>query len=165
MIDANLLQKETYFSYVQKKFTFHLMIFWVALMTNSGTWGLAIKRLKLTLSTLSASSQTCIPRDSNTSTQPRYLTGKVQVPARTAASSACHWCGRADSGGEPLRRRNDSRNERRSRSMPARGGDSAAPARARRNDARTDDFCNTNAITISTIYNRSPITLHFIIKR
>lgn len=84
-----------------------------------------------------------MPRDSNTSTQPRYFTGKVHVPTRTAASSACHWWGRADSGGEPpLRLRKDSRNERRRRSMPARGGDKAAPARARRKELRTDDFWN-----------------------
>ena len=102
------------------------------------------KKLKkiFTLKTLRASSQTCMPRDSKTSTHPRYLTGKVQVPARTAASSACHWCGRADSGGEPLRRLNDSRKERRRRSMPARGGDSAAPARARLKELRTEDFWN-----------------------
>lgn len=103
----------------------------------------------LTLSTLSASSQTCMPRDSKTSTHPRYLTGNVHVPALTAASSACHWCGRADSGGEPLRRRNDSRKDRRSRSMPARGGDSAPPARPRRKDARTDDFWNVIRETFS----------------
>lgn len=100
----------------------------------------AVNLTLLTLSTFKASSQTCMPRDSKTSTHPKYLTGKVQVPARTAASSACHWCGRADSGGDPLRLRNDSRNERRSRSMPARGGDSAEPARALRNEDRTDDF-------------------------
>lgn len=33
-----------------------------------------------TLSTFKASSHTCIPRESNTSTHPKYFTAKVQVP-------------------------------------------------------------------------------------
>lgn len=71
----------------------------------------------LTRSTFSASSHTCMPRDSNTSTQPRYLTANEHVDERTAWSSACHWCGLDDSGTRSLRRRKLSRNERRSRSI------------------------------------------------
>lgn len=72
---------------------------------------------QLTLRTLMASSHTCIPRDSKTSTQPRYLTEKTHVADRTAASSACHWCGFDASGTRSLRRRNESRNDLRSRSI------------------------------------------------
>uniref|UniRef100_A0A6B0V7X5 Secreted protein n=1 Tax=Ixodes ricinus TaxID=34613 RepID=A0A6B0V7X5_IXORI len=77
------------------------------------------RRLELR-STFRASSHTCIPLDSKTSTHPRYLTGKVQLPARTAASSACHWWGLLHSGTCSLRpRRRLSRRLRLSRSIPA----------------------------------------------
>jgi hypothetical protein len=71
----------------------------------------------LTLSTFNASSHTCIPRDSKTSTHPKYLTENVQVPARTACSSACHWWGLDASGIRSLRLRNESRNDLRSLSI------------------------------------------------
>lgn len=90
---------------------------------------------QLTLSTFNASSQTCMPRDSNTSTQPRYLTGNWQSPERTACSSDCHWCGFDDSGTRSFLRRNESRNERRKRSIFF--GDRLL----NRNDA---DFCKQN---------------------
>lgn len=71
----------------------------------------------VTRSTFNASSQMCMPRDSNTSTQPKYLTGNEQVAERTASASDCHWCGFDDSGTRSFRRRNESRNERRKRSI------------------------------------------------
>lgn len=71
----------------------------------------------LTLRTFKASSQTCIPLDSNTSTQPKYLTAKVQVPERTADSSACHWCGLELSGTRSFRLRKESLKDLRNRSI------------------------------------------------
>lgn len=50
-----------------------------------------IVRIRIhTRSTFNASSHTCIPLDSNTSTQPKYLTENEQVADRTACSSDCH---------------------------------------------------------------------------
>lgn len=71
----------------------------------------------LTLSTFIASSHTFMPRDSNTSTQPRYLTGNEHVAERTACSSVGHCSGFVDSGTRSFRRRNESRNDRRMRSI------------------------------------------------
>lgn len=71
----------------------------------------------LTRKTLSASSHTCIPLDSNTSTHPRYLTAKVQVLLRTADSSACHWCGFELSGTRSLRFLKESLKDRRNLSI------------------------------------------------
>lgn len=58
-----------------------------------------------------------MPRDSNTSTQPKYLTGNEQVAERTACSSVGHCNGFDDSGTRSFRRRNESRNERLNRSI------------------------------------------------
>lgn len=63
---------------------------------------------QLTLKTLSASSHTCIPLESNTSTHPKYLTAKVHVPDLTADSSACHWWGLELSGILSFRLRKES---------------------------------------------------------
>lgn len=71
----------------------------------------------LTLKTLIASSHMCIPRDSNTSTHPKYFTGNEHVDDRTACSSVGHCGGLLDSGTRSFRRRNESRNERRIRSI------------------------------------------------
>lgn len=59
----------------------------------------------------------CMPRDSNTSTQPKYLTGNEHVDERTACSSVGHCNGFDDSGTRSFRRRNESRNERLNRSI------------------------------------------------
>lgn len=66
------------------------------------------KKNILTLKTFKASSQTCIPRDSKTSTQPKYFTENVHVPDRTAVSSACHWWGLELSGTRSFRLRKES---------------------------------------------------------